>query len=362
MKLLVCTYEYFPNGSGIANVVYNIVRELEKKGVDCTVCSPTGPDIRLGNRRLIAKTGILGLMDFWLKVSKLDMTKYDAVWLNQPISLRKISHKNLVVTVHTTYHAYDKMGFYPWPYYRLAAFLEKLCLEKLDQNIKFVSISADIKNELSEIGIDKNRITCIPNGVDTHRFKPIKGSVASRIKLGLPENKKILLSVGRLTEQKQPCKLIELFSHLEKKDGNLFLAIAGKGELLEKSKDYAASLGVKNIRFLGFVPDKILPKLYSTCDYYILLSKYEGQPLTLLEAMSSGLPTIVSNLPNLNIVEKNNAGISLNLKNMNSAAAKAIEFTKKNPALYSKNARKYAECVDWKNIAFVYLKIYNLRA
>ena len=49
MRVLICATEYYPNGSGIANVAFNVVRELESMGVECTVCSPTGPDIKLGD-------------------------------------------------------------------------------------------------------------------------------------------------------------------------------------------------------------------------------------------------------------------------------------------------------------------------
>lgn len=56
MKLLVCATEYHPYGTGIANVVYNVVERLKELGVECTVCSPTGPDIKLGSLKLIEKT------------------------------------------------------------------------------------------------------------------------------------------------------------------------------------------------------------------------------------------------------------------------------------------------------------------
>lgn len=82
MKLLVCTTEYFPHGAGIANVVYNVVKQLKGTGVECTVCSPTGPDIKLGSPALIQKTGIGGLLYYWYQVSRyFKDNNYDAVWL-----------------------------------------------------------------------------------------------------------------------------------------------------------------------------------------------------------------------------------------------------------------------------------------
>jgi glycogen synthase len=54
MRLLVCTYEYFPYGSGVANVTHAVVEALRKKGIEVTVCAPEGGDINLGGSSLIS--------------------------------------------------------------------------------------------------------------------------------------------------------------------------------------------------------------------------------------------------------------------------------------------------------------------
>jgi 1,2-diacylglycerol 3-alpha-glucosyltransferase len=361
MKLLVCTYEYFPHGSGIANVVYNIVRELEKQGVDCTVCSPTGPDIKLGSRRLIEKTGILGMMDYWLKVSGLDMSKYDAVWLNQPIAPRKISHKNLVVTVHTTYRYYDRAGYYPKPYYKVSAVIERYCMNKFDKKTKFVCINESIFEELREIGIKKETIRIIPNGVYTKRFNIEKNWNYLRDSFGFPKDKKIILSLGRLTEQKQPDELMKLFHLIEKSSEDFFFVVGGKGELLEITKSYAKELGIKNIIFLGYVPEENLPSLYSSADYYILLSKYEALPLTLLDAMASGLPCLVTDIPGTQVIRQANCGIYIDTRNLSKGALDIVTLSEKNVSLFSKNALNYSKLFDWSNICKSYVERFDAR-
>ncbi len=90
MKLLICTTEYFPHGAGIANVVYNIVEQLKGKGFECTVCSPTGPDIELGSWGLIEKAGVLGLLNYWHQVSRyFKGNDFDAAWLQNPFIVTK---------------------------------------------------------------------------------------------------------------------------------------------------------------------------------------------------------------------------------------------------------------------------------
>jgi 1,2-diacylglycerol 3-alpha-glucosyltransferase len=127
-----------------------------------------------------------------------------------------------------------------------------------------------------------------------------------RKKLGIPEDDIVLLSVGRLTHQKRPYTLIEVFSYLERELGNVTLCVAGKGELLEGTKSLAEKMGLQKVLFLGYVDDQDLPDLYACADYYIMTSKYEGgmPPLTLAEAMASGLPCIVSDIPNLALCQR----------------------------------------------------------
>ena len=76
MKILICTSEYYPQGSGIANVAYNVVEKLKKKGITCEVCSPVGPDIKLGSEIKYGRLSLLTIvwsqstphpMDRWLE-------------------------------------------------------------------------------------------------------------------------------------------------------------------------------------------------------------------------------------------------------------------------------------------------------
>ena len=105
MKLLICASEYFPHGSGIANVAYNIIEQLKKQGVECTVCSPTGPDITLGNKKLIEYFGFVGLVYYWYRVSYFFRENdYDVVWLQNPYFFRHNPFPHCLITMHSTYY------------------------------------------------------------------------------------------------------------------------------------------------------------------------------------------------------------------------------------------------------------------
>ncbi len=361
MKLLVCTTEYFPNGAGIANVAYSVVNQLKEMGVECTVCSPTGPDIKLGSQVLIQKTGIGGLLNYWYQVSRyFKDDDYDVVWLHNPFIFTGNPFKRCMVTMHTTYYgsSTNGVGSLLFHLYKsLVAHIESYCLIRMSPNTLFTAVGKPVCKELEKIGIERDRILYIPNGVDTGRFHLSPKKKLLRKKFGILENNIVLLSIGRLTHQKQPHILIEVFSHLERELGDVTLCIAGKGELLEKTKDLAEKMGLCKVLFLGYVDDRDLPDLYACSDYYIMTSKYEGLPLTLLEAMASGLSCIVSDIPNLGIVEDAKCGIVIDFHNIEIAAGKIIIYMKENDLDHSKNARDYAvKNLGWRIIAKMYLE------
>jgi len=365
MRVLVCATEYYPDGSGIANVAYNVVRELEGMGVEFTVCSPTGPDIKLGKPDHIKKYGILGMLEYWIQVSRNFLNNdYDVAWLHNPYFLGQNPFKKYLVTMHVTYHGASKSGFanslFLQQYKRISSKIESYCLNRLDPSARYSCVSQAVFNEMKTIGISKNRISYIPNGVDINRFRPTDNKGLIRSKFGLSRNHTVLLSVGRLTHQKQPHILIEIFSHLEKDLGDVTLCIAGGGELLDETKDLVEKMGLRNVLFLGYVDDRDLPDLYACADYYIMTSKYEGLPLTLLEAMASGLPCIVSDIPNLGIVRDADCGIILNFRDVGMASDQILNYISSDHPDHSKNARRYAqEWLDWHLISEQYLNVFR---
>lgn len=364
-RLLICTTEYFPHGAGIANAVYNVVERLKERGIDCTVCSPRGPDIRLGSWPLIERTGVVGLLDYWHQVSRhFKDNDYDAAWLQNPFIVTGNPFRRCLVTMHSTYSGSSARSVGDLSinlYESIVARIERTCLTRMPPATLFTGVGQPVREELARIGVARDRISYIPNGVDVRRFCPSRDTAGIRERFGIPEGGVLLLSVGRLTPAKQPFALLEAFSRLEKRRRDVTLCIAGGGELLEGAKSLTRRLGLQNVLFLGNVNHaRDLPDLYACADYYIMVSKYEGgmPPLTLAEAMASGLPCIVSGIPNLGIVRDADAGTTIDFEDAGHAGDAMLRYLSEEHPDHAANARRYAvERLDWEVLSGRYARI-----
>nr|MBQ8244351.1 glycosyltransferase [Oscillospiraceae bacterium] len=138
---------------------------------------------------------------------------------------------------------------------------------------------------LSFYGLPEDRVPVVYNGIDLSRCIP-----KTEYALG-PTVK--LLNIGRFNEQKNHKGLLESFRALLQKHPNCRLDLIGDGELREEMERYAAQLGISgSVRFLGS-QSNVYPYLQAA-DIFVLPSKYEGMPMTIIEAMGTGLPVVAA--------------------------------------------------------------------
>lgn len=146
-----------------------------------------------------------------------------------------------------------------------------------------VATSDDKKHVVISFKQPDDKITLHPNWIDVNRFAPIEE---------VKEKRGHILFVGRLTEQKNLPLLIGAI------DGTEFtLDIIGDGELRDRLQSDGDC-----VNFLGKYPNDKLPALYNSYPVYVLSSHYEGNPKTLLEAMSCGRAVIGTNVPGISSV------------------------------------------------------------
>jgi len=148
-------------------------------------------------------------------------------------------------------------------------------------------------------------------GIDTAEFKR-NDSIRQekRRELNMADDDIIILSVGELNANKNNKVIIEALSKLKNKKIHYFLC--GTGELKEQMMLQAENCGIsENIHFLGFRSD--VKELYSATDVFVMPSFREGLSRSLMEAMSAGLPCIVSNIRgNVDLIENGKGGFLFN--------------------------------------------------
>ncbi|HCL5273008.1 TPA: glycosyltransferase family 4 protein [Salmonella enterica] len=188
---------------------------------------------------------------------------------------------------------------------------------------------------INKLGYAHKKVHIIPNGIDVNKFVP---AVESSIKA--KDEIKIIM-VGRLWPQKDPETVFFAIKYLLDKKINVSISYVGDGELMPKLKELAANY-TANIKFLGWQDN--IAELLPQHDLFVLPSLWEGMPLAVLEAMSCGLPCLVTNIPGNNDLVKNGyngflfeAGDSVKLSLL-------IRDYYHNPDLlkqHSENAREY---------------------
>ena len=164
----------------------------------------------------------------------------------------------------------------------------------LEASERIVTVSEFSKRQLaSALGIPSERIETVPNGVD-EKFFPAPGSAALKARYGLG-NGPVALFLGGLKARKNLSFLLDVWRDAASVRPDATLVIAGDGPLGSALRRQAESLGLgRRVVFTGRVPEVDKVAHYNLADLFLFPSTLEGFGLAVGEAMSCGLPAIVS--------------------------------------------------------------------
>lgn len=149
-----------------------------------------------------------------------------------------------------------------------------------------VALSELIRDSIiKEYGINKEKIPVIYNGIDLSKCIPKQAYESHNIFK--------ILHIGRFTEQKNHIGLLKAFKSFNDKYPNSELWLIGDGETKDTIKDFVHSNDLeRNVIFCGLKED--VYDYLNQADVFVLPSNYEGLPMTLIEAMGTGLPIIAT--------------------------------------------------------------------
>jgi len=206
--------------------------------------------------------------------------------------------------------------------------------------------------------IPEKKVKIIRNGFDENIFH-LMNQKQVRISLKIPENKKIILSIGNLVEIKGHKYLIDAMNDLTKKRSDLQLIIIGNGDksILQKQIENYNLTNVCTI--INGVAHEEIPDWINSCDIFVLPSLDEGSPTVISEALSCGKPVIATSVGAIpELIINDQLGILVKSKDSKElACAIKIAFEKKwDPIYISEYAKSH---LSWNVICKDIVNIYK---
>lgn len=163
---------------------------------------------------------------------------------------------------------------------------------------RIVAVSESLARVAVSLGVPREAVRVIPNGVDANVFKPMERIVARR-QTGLPEDRPILLTVAGLYEGKGQQMVIEILPALLERHPRLLYVMVGNprpGEGYRRRLGLAASrAGLRDhVYFAGARPHGELAGWFNGADVTVLATRSEGWPNVLLESLACGTPVVAT--------------------------------------------------------------------
>lgn len=197
------------------------------------------------------------------------------------IAAKRLSGKPLVVHVHATSFDRSSDNNIDTRVYDI----EKRGMEVADRVITVSDLTRNIV--ITKYGIDPSKVVTVHNAVD------FSGRSEIQVERGVKE--KVVTFLGRITFQKGPEYFIEAAAKVLKKCKNVRFVMAGSGDMMNRSIRQVARLGISDrFHFTGFLRGAEVQKMFALSDVYVMPSVSEPFGISPLEAMRSGVPSVIS--------------------------------------------------------------------
>jgi glycosyltransferase involved in cell wall biosynthesis len=187
---------------------------------------------------------------------------------------------------------------------------------------RVVAVSKPLADVAAALGVARDRIDVVPNGIDRTSFTPRDRSEARRA-LGLPSEGRLVLYVGHVTEAKGAFDLVRAFAAAGPLAKSARLVLVGDGAGLQQCREAASALA-DSVSFVGAQPHDKIPTWLAACDFLALPSWNEGMPNVVLEALASGRRVVATRVGGIPDVVTEQLGILVPPRDI-AALAKALE-------------------------------------
>ena len=386
MRIAHINMFYLPTFGGVERVMVELAERQAKQGHEVHVfCCDSDKNQRIKLKEETINGVHIHRFPYWFRLSLSTFIWPSLLWnfskksnnLKFDIVHSHVSgHAYILITgilsklkkfkhIHTTHCPWTDASFRPW-ILRPFMFFNDLFFNKISFSLieKIIAITPWEQNILEKYVSEKNKekIKIIPNGTPKIFFKKIENNDFKK-KHKIKE-KNLVLFFGRLNPTKGPEMLAKAAINLTKNGKAEDIAFLWVGPDEGKAEDVKELIKpYKNMLYLGALNEKQeIAKMYQSADVYVLPSYREGLPLTLFEAMASGLPIIASPVNGVPYeMNETENGFFSNYGDINSLEENILKIiqNKKLAFQISKNNLKKAKNFDWDKIYKEYMREYK---
>ena len=263
-----------------------------------------------------------------------------------------------VVTVHATEHGRHQGWVDRHPQSHIHA-VERRMVHRAD---RVIACSEFMRGHVADVfGVDRHRVTAIPNGVDPADLHT-RGDLAElRARYAEPDQKLVLLA-GRLVYEKGFQVALDALPQVIRNVGRVRFLVAGSGTHERELRAQATRLGLNwHGTFAGWLGDDTLHGLYRISDLCVIPSLYEPFGLVALEAMALGCPCVAADTGGLREVVSSGAGLRFRT-NDTAALARTMQRVLTDPGLHARlvaEGREHVLRFDWADVARTTAALYG---
>lgn len=281
------------------------------------------------------------------------------------LEVAKKEHVPVVYTLHTEY---DKFLFYIGlkHFTEFSRNISAKYFTRFSKNATIItSMSAKAQAYIDRQKVDK-KVVVLSNAVEYKKFLPTPERIAFREefrkKYGIADSTKLFVFVGRIGAEKNISELIDNFMYCDFPRDLARLVVIGGGPDLEDLRNKVASKGFEDrIYLLGPIEHTQIPKYLHAMDYYTTASLSEMHSLSMLEAMASGLFSLVKHdAPNENQIISGKNGYQWDSKeDFKQVFSRVLNMSKEEQEQLKANVLEYSKNNDFKKQAQELIKIYE---
>ena len=293
-------------------------------------------------RSILLNLHMLQCSFFMCKYFLENKNKYDVIHAHDWITLKagiiaRIFTKKPVIN---TYHSHPPI----------------LSIGEAKSSEYITTVSIETGEWLKKRGIKK--LSRIPGAVDSGVFKQLDKEDCKE-KIGV--SNRTIIYVGRMIKEKNVTTLLFAFKEASKKISDLTLLLVGAGPFENELRRITEEIGLNNVRFEGNIPHKTLPIYYNSADLMVMPSDYEAYALVCLEAISCGVPVVLTSQAK-SIIEKFEDGSfevvnPRSVEEMSNAIIKCLEKTEHSKKLIKKSTQGL-KGHTWEDRAKIFEDIY----